>query len=483
MNGYRAGSRVAKEISAREVQTKAQSQTMPPLERPKMKFLGLSDLDTHPQLKKIPAEDRRVMKLIGQVLAFRVNNYVVEQLIDWDNIPNDPIYQLTFLQPGMLEPEQLQVLEQAEPNSTEMEEAIKKIRLDLNPHPAEQMTQNVPQLNGKPVSGIQHKYSETCLVFPSAGQTCFAYCTFCFRWPQFVGDKDLKFATDREASFYDYIREHKEITDVLVTGGDPMIMKGKKLADLIEPFLLPEFDHIQTIRIGTKVLSYWPNRFTTDKDADQILKVFKKVVDSGKCLAFMAHFSHYRELETEELKNAVQKIRQTGAVIRTQSPVLKHINDDPQIWQKMWNKQVELGMVPYYFFVERDTGPKAYFEIPLARAFEIYRTAMQGVSGLARTARGPSMSATLGKIVVDGINFIRGEKVFALRFLQARDASNCFQPFYAQFDSEATWIDDLRPAFGERQFFFEQHELAPSTLVPGLSHHAGPKLQLIPRNV
>ena len=101
------------------------------------------------------------------------------------------------------------------------------IRLELNPHPAGQMTANVPSLEGIPVPGVQHKYRETALIFPSSGQTCHAYCTFCFRWAQFVGMNDLKFATDESNRFQDYLRNHKEITDILLTGGDPMIMSLK----------------------------------------------------------------------------------------------------------------------------------------------------------------------------------------------------------------------------------------------------------------
>jgi hypothetical protein len=121
----------------------------------------------------------------------------------------------------------------------------------------------------------------------------------------------------------------------------------------------------------------------------------------------------------------------------------------------MWRKEVRLGAIPYYMFVERDTGARHYFEVPLATAYEVFREAYSRVSGLARTVRGPSMSATPGKVVVDGIPEIYGCKVFALRFLQARDPSWVGKPFFARFDPSATWFDKLRPALGENAFFFE----------------------------
>jgi len=112
-------------------------------------------------------------------------------------------------------------------------------------------------------------------------------------------------------------------------------------------------------------------------------------------------------------------------------------------------------MVPYYMFVERDPGARRYFEVPLARAWAVYREAVQQVSGLARTARGPSMSADPGKVEVQGVTEVGGEKVFVLRFIQARDPDWVQRPFFARYDEQATWLDQLKPAFGEQAFFFE----------------------------
>jgi hypothetical protein len=106
-------------------------------------------------------------------------------------------------------------------------------------------------------------------------------------------------------------------------------------------------------------------------------------------------------------------------------------------------------------FVARDTGARRYYEVPLVRAYEIYRDGVSRVSGLGRTVRGPSMSATPGKVVVDGTATIHDERVFVLRFLQARDPSWVGRPFFARLDRDAAWLDQLRPAFGEHEFFFE----------------------------
>jgi hypothetical protein len=106
-------------------------------------------------------------------------------------------------------------------------------------------------------------------------------------------------------------------------------------------------------------------------------------------------------------------------------------------------------------FVARDTGAQHYFSVPLVRACEIFRDAHNSVSGLARTVRGPSMSADPGKVEVLGVTEIGGDKVIALRMLQGRNPDWAMRLFFAQYDEQAVWLSDLRPAFGEERFFFE----------------------------
>src|SRR5262249_40194301 len=152
------------------------------------------------------------------------------------------------------------------------------------------------------------------------------------------------------------------------------------------------------IRFGTKAPAYWPYRFVTDPDADELLKLFEEIVNAGKHLAVMGHYSHPRELQTDIAQEAVRRIRSSGAVVRSQAPLIRRVNDDPRVWSELWRVQLRLGVIPYYMFVERDTGAKNYFEVPLARALEIFQGAYKTVSGLGRTVRGPSMSATPGKV-------------------------------------------------------------------------------------
>lgn len=422
---------------------------------------ALHNYEKLPQVASLSSEYKEAVEVVGRVLPFKTNNYVTEELIDWNNIPDDPIFTLNFPRREMLGRKHFmqvkQLLDEQAPKE-KLKEVIDGIRLTLNPNPAGQ-EHNVPVMGGIKLKGIQHKYRETVLFFPSQGQTCHAYCTFCFRWPQFSGMNDFKFAMKETDLLLKYLKAHPKVTDILFTGGDPMTASAAVLKTYIEPLLADEFSHIRTIRIGTKSLAYWPYRYLSDPDSDDLMRLFEQIVAAGRNLTVQAHFNHPVELSTEAVKEAIARIRNTGAQIRTQSPLLRHINDDPVLWAEMWRKQVDLGCIPYYMFIARDTGSKAFFELPLDKCWAIFKKAYSQVSGVCRTVRGPSMSHSPGKIQLMGVAEVKGEKVFVLRFLQGRNPNWVDIPFFAAYDAKATWFDQLKPAFGEEQFFFENDRL------------------------
>jgi L-lysine 2,3-aminomutase len=411
-----------------------------------------------PQIANLTQNQLDNIEVVGRVFPFKTNNYVVNELIDWNNFEDDPMYILNFPQQGMLKEGNYRSMEKLYKEGADKKivfQEANRIRMQLNPHPAGQLDHNVPELDGEKLMGIQHKYRETALFFPTQGQTCHAYCTFCFRWPQFSGMNDLKFAMKQSDLLVKYLEKNKSITDLLITGGDPMIMSANHLKTYINAILKSKSHNLSTIRIGSKSLSFWPYRYLTDKDADELIRLFEKVSKSGIHLAFMAHFNHPRELSTPAVAKAVSRIRNTGAQIRTQSPILNHINNKPELWARMWKKQVEMGMVPYYMFLARDTGAHHFFGVNLQQSWNLFRKAYNQVSGIARTVRGPSMSANPGKVQVVGVSQIKGKKVFVLNFLQGRDPDWVGRPFFAEYNENALWLDDLKPAFDEESFFFE----------------------------
>jgi KamA family protein len=426
--------------------------------------LTRATLGSWPRFRTLPPDLQRTIKVVSTVFPFRTNRYVVDHLIDWDAVPNDPMYQLTFPQRGMLSEadyDRIARMLAAKTPRAQVQAVAREIQMSHNPHPAGQLQYNVPRIDGEPLPGVQHKYPETVLFFPSKGQTCHAYCSYCFRWAQFIGEQDLRFAARDSDGLVAYLRQHPEVTDVLFTGGDPAVMSTAALRRYIEPLLAPDLAHVQTLRIGTKSVAYWPGRYVTDEDADDLLRLFAEMIAAGRHVAIMAHYSHPRELSTPLAREAIRRLRDVGCEIRMQAPIIRHVNDDPHAWATLWREGVKLGMVPYYMFVSRDTGPKNYFEVPLAESVKIFRDAYSHVSGLGRTVRGPVMSATPGKVLINGVAQVEGQRVFVLTFIQGRDPDWVGHPFFACYDSEATWLFDLEPAFGaQARFFSDQTKYA-----------------------
>lgn len=360
------------------------------------------------------------IRLSGLIFPFKASPYFVDELIDWsvgsEKVKDDPFYRLVFPTLDMLSTEHREKLVEAKATNDPvlLMKVVAEIRSDLNPHPAGQKTLNAPKLQKeedkgaedqpKPSSaltGVQHKYSETVLVFPAAAQTCHAYCTYCFRWAQFIGDDELRFAQKEANSLFEYLGEHPEVSDILMTGGDPMIMQTRSLKQYLEPLCDPDFlPHVTNVRIGTRSLTFWPQRFTTDKDADELIELLRRVrEEGGRHLAIMAHLGHKRELSTDKVKAAIERIQKEAfCTIRSQSPVMRGINDDATVWAEKWKQEVQMGIIPYYMFMARDTGAQQFFDVPLEKAQRIYSDALRNCSGLIRTVRGPSMSCTPGTL-------------------------------------------------------------------------------------
>lgn len=425
----------------------------------KYKAYNLNNIKEIPEFERLSAEQRKEIIVTSQVIPFKTNNYVINELINWSDFENDLIFTLNFPKKELLENghyNKIAGLIDKGAGKSEINKAVIDIWLQLNPFVGDQLEYNVPELDNIKLTGIQHKYNETVLFFPAQGQTCHAYCTFCFRWPQLATNSWLKFATKQTDLLIKYLKENEQITDILITGGDPMVMSANHLKKYINAILDADLPHVTTIRIGSKALSYWPYRFISDSDSEDILNIFRKVVNSGKHLAFMAHFNHPVELSTDAVKIAIKNILDTGAQIRSQSPILNNINGSPDIWIRLWKDQVNLGIIPYYMFIPRNTSAQNYFALPLVKTWEIFREAYSNVSGLCRTVRGPSMSTSPGKIQISGVMEVFGEKVITLNFLQGRDPRWTGKPFLAKYNDKAIWIDDLKPAFGQNEFFYVQ---------------------------
>ena len=337
--------------------------------------------------------EREKLKQITEKFVFRVNEYYLN-LIDWED-PNDPIRKLVI------------------PNEGEL---VEYGRWDAS----DEDTNYV-------VPGCQHKYRSTALLIVS--EVCGAYCRYCFRKRLFRND--VHEATSVVEPGLEYIKQHPEINNVLLTGGDSLILSTAKLRSIISR--LREIDHVQIIRLGSKIPVFNPMRIYEDSE---LLETIREFSSSDKRIYIMAHINHPREITPEAVKG-FEALHQAGAIVVNQTPILKGINDNSQILGELLDRLSWAGVSPYYFFVNRPVAGNSSFVLPLKKVYSLVEEAKALTSGLGKRVR-LSMSHTSGKIEILSIE---NGKAY-LKYHQSRDNE------YGRFmildcPDDAAWFDDL----------------------------------------
>ena len=354
----------------------------------------ITKLDQIPQLTE--AEKQR-LRPVSEKFVFRTNDYY-QSLIDWDD-PKDPIRQLVV----------------------PVEEELDKWgRLDAS---HEELYTKVP--------GLEHKYRDTALLL--VNDVCGAYCRFCFRKRLFMDDNDevVRDITQGVA----YIRQHPEITNVLLTGGDPLIMSTSKLGPIIEQ--LRAIPHLKIIRIGTKMPAFNPHRIVNDPD---LLKMIEQNSTPEGRIYIMAHFNHVREL-TPVAQKALDLLQKHGAITVNQTPLIGGVNDSSAALLELFNKLSFMGVPPYYVFQCRPTEGNKSYSVPLEEGYEMFRWAQSHCSGLAKRARF-CMSHVTGKIEVAALT----EDQIVFKYHQAADPRNLRRVMIFDRNPEAHWFDDYPEA-------------------------------------
>ncbi len=347
-------------------------------------------LDQVPQLS---GKEREGLEKVNEKFVFRSNEYY-QSLIDWED-PNDPIRRIVI---------------------PEVQELGDWGQLDASNE--ERYT---------PVKGLEHKYSSTALLL--VNEVCAAYCRFCFRKRLFMDENDE--VTKDISEGLRYIREHREISNVLLTGGDPLIMSTSKLAPIIEK--LRQVDHVQIIRIGTKIPAFNPFRIIDDPS---LLEMIQKYSTDEKKIYIMAHFNHPRELTGEAIKG-LNLLMRAGAIVVNQTPLIRGVNDDPDILSKLFNKLSYIGVPPYYVFLCRPTLGNEPYALPVEKGYQIFENARKKCSGLAKRAR-LVMSHETGKVEVLAVT---RDKVY-FKYLRAAHPDNGIRFLEFPRNPDAFWLDD-----------------------------------------
>ena len=351
------------------------------------------------ELQNVPEHVRAELRRVSEKYVFRANDYYLG-LIDW-NDPQDPIRQLII------------------PRTEELSDWGK---LDAS--------------NEKSITvvrGVQHKYQRTVLLL--CNEVCGAYCRYCFRKRLFMDDNDE--VTLDVSKGIEYIREHSEVSNVLLTGGDPLLMSTRKLGDILRR--LREIDHVQIIRIGTKMPAFNPWRMLDD---EALLATLREYSTPQKRIYIMAHFDHPREL-TEPAIRGLDALLRAGAIVVNQCPLVRGVNDHPAVLGEMYQTLERIGVPPYYLFQGRPTEGNEPYEVPLVETWRIFDRARRMASGLGRRAR-LCMSHETGKVEVVGVD----DKHIYMRYHQAKDPANESRFLVFHRDDNAYWLDQLRPVEG-----------------------------------
>jgi lysine 2,3-aminomutase len=277
--------------------------------------------------------------------------------------------------------------------------------------------------------GLQHKYNQTGLLLLT--DLCGGICRFCFR-------KRLFMSCEREtvkdvSENIEYIREHKEITNVLLTGGDPLMLETRHLESVLRQ--LREIEHVNIIRIGSKMLAYNPYRILNDPN---LLCVLSRYSTPAKRVYLMAHFNHPKELTDVSIR-AAHELQKAGVMVVSQTPILNGINSEPEIFTTLFRKLSFAGISPYYVFQCRPSLGNLIFQVPVEQSYEIIQKSWQACSGLAKRARFVMSHAT-GKIEIVGKT---AEHVF-MRYHQSSDTANIGKFMVFKSNPVARWFDDYR---------------------------------------
>lgn len=352
------------------------------------------------EYRPLSAEEERRMNDILLKYPMRVTRYYLS-LVDWEHYEDDPIYRLCV--PTISESDLTGSLDTSGEGS-----------------------------NTK-LPGLQHKYRETVLVLTT--HECAMYCRHCFR-KRLVGlDEQRETATDPQAAA-DYIKEHPEVSNVLLSGGDAFLLSNDAIRHYLE--LLAPIPHLDFIRFGTRTPVTFPMRVTQDPELIQILHQFSQT----KQIYIVTHFNHPREI-TQQSIQAVKLLREAGIIVRNQTVLMRSINDDPRTLTELMRKLTSIGVVPYYIFQCRPvTGVGSQFQVPLIEGFRIAEEARGALNGLAKSFRFV-MSHPTGKIeligLIPGPEDAAGRMIF--KYNQAKEPEDLGRIFFRDLCEGQKWLD------------------------------------------
>jgi lysine 2,3-aminomutase len=355
---------------------------------------SISSIEELANYTDLSSEEKEQLKQVVQIHPMRVSPYYLS-LIDW-NDPNDPIRKMAI--PSLEE-------------------------LDL-----EGVYDTSGEAENTKMPGLQHKYSETALIL--ATNRCATYCRHCFR-KRLVGlptEEIIKRFEDAA----NYISNHEDINNVLISGGDPLVLSNH----IIETFLetLTKIDHLSFIRFGSRTPVTLPSRLSDP----ELLALFKKYSQIDRRLYVVTQFNHPLEVTPQSI-SAVNNLIKAGVLLSNQTVLLKGVNDGPKTLATLMNRLVSIGVAPYYVFQCRPVKRvKTHFQVPICEGIRIVEKAKADCNGHSKRFK-YVMSHKTGKIEILGI---MNDEIY-FKYHEAKNRKNLGVMFKRQVDEKAGWLDDF----------------------------------------
>ncbi len=406
-----------------------------------------------------------------EVYRFLATSFVLNT-IDWKHYQNDSNYQLIFPQPGMMPANEVKKYAEAK-SDEERKKVVEDYILKTNPHDGKQKLNKPWFINDEGhleiLEGSQHKYPPIKLILDKTTQTCFSFCTYCFRHAQVRGDEDM-FVQQEVAQVHEYLKRHKEVSDILITGGDGGYIPYERLLEYVTPIIKdPDLMHIRTVRIGSRAINFQPELILSDKFKAN-LELLQKLRENGIQAVWVAHISTPHDILNPVSVAAIRRLKKYGITIKSQSPIMNHISlfydengkvdidRSAQNWIDLGNVLGMLGIGFHSMYCARPTGEHHYFTAPLADISKIFNKVYRSLSSVNRPSRYITMTSSAGKTSLLGTAEINGEKVFVLKFNEARNMEWMDTTFFAKYDEAENTIEKLIP-FDSVKYFYED-ELA-----------------------
>jgi len=239
-----------------------------------------------------------------------------------------------------------------------------------------------------PLEGIVHRYPDRVLL--KITHTCAVYCRFCFRREMVGPGKDPTMSATALDEALDYISAHPEIWEVILTGGDPLVLSARRLAEVMQR--LDQIDHVKVIRLHTRIPIVDPQGMTTDR--------IQALTGTRKTVVVALHINHMKELTPQAIET-VGRLARVGVSLVSQTVLLRGLNDDAGVLATLMRALVQAQIKPYYLH-HPDLAPgTGHWRVSLDQGMRLMADLRQRVSGLCMPTYVLDIPGGFGKIPVN----------------------------------------------------------------------------------